>query len=83
MEGALLEIIGGLLVILIGWLHLRMNTLHKKIEELDKNKVDHDDMTDLKADIKFIRDSVLEIKVEQARWQGRAEKQEQMQRERS
>lgn len=77
---ALIEIIGGLILLILGWLGLhvramsgRMDTLDKKIQTLDDNKVDNAVYQELRGDIHKILDELVSLKLEQARWQGRAE----------
>ncbi len=62
----LIEALVALVVIMMGWLHVRQTDF--KVQ-LDK-KVDKEDFTEVKSDIKAILSSILDMKVENARWQG-------------
>ena len=65
-----IEVIAGLLVMLVSWLHLRQNAMQKELNQ----KADKEDVHELKADVKEILKGLIEIKVDNARWQGLVEK---------
>lgn len=69
MDATAVQIIVGLLMVLVSWLHLRVSNVAKKLED----KADHRDISELKTDLKEILKTLTELKVEQARWQGRSE----------
>jgi hypothetical protein len=70
MDVGLLECVAGLNLLLLGWLHMRQNSQEKRLE----NKVDKEDFVEVKADIKEILRGLIDVKVENARWQGLVEK---------
>ena len=70
MNVTLIECLVGLNLVLLGWLHMRQNRQGKLLE----TKVDKEDFQEVRADIKEILNSVIDIKVETARWQGQMER---------
>lgn len=66
------EVIVGLMLILLGWLHMRQSDLAKKLDD----KVDHSHFAEFRTDLKEILKTVTKLEIENARWQGRSESQQ-------
>lgn len=71
VEVGLLEITIGLVVVMMGWLNLRHGQLEKRLDD----KADKEDVNEMKMDVKDILNSILQLKVDMARWQGTVENQ--------
>ena len=79
MNIGLVECLVALNLTLLGWIHMRQNKQEKDIA----GKVDKEDFQEVKADIKEILNSLIDMKVEGARWQERLERVVSSKREKS
>lgn len=73
MADALLEVIGGLIVAMLGGLGWYVGSLNKRLQVVEKDKADLDDVTEIKTDVKKLLETLTKLQIELARWQGRAE----------
>lgn len=78
---SLIEIIGGLILLILGWLGYEMRTTKQRIDELEENKLDKQVYHDLSQKIEKVNDTLIELKVELAKWHGRMESQDTNRRE--
>lgn len=78
---SLIEIIGGLILLILGWLGYEMRTTKQRIDELEETKLDKQVYHDLSQKIEKVNDTLIELKVELAKWHGRMESQDTNRRE--
>lgn len=73
----LVEIAIALFVSVLSWVEFRMRSILKRVETIEKETIHTSDLKEVREDIKQILNHITELKVKQARWQGRAENLEQ------
>lgn len=78
---SLIEIIGGLILLILGWLGYEMRTTKQRVDELEETKLDKQVYHDLSQKIEKVNDTLIELKVELAKWHGRMESQDTNRRE--
>ena len=82
MADVLVEIIGSLIILILGWLGFQVRAMAQRIDDLDEKKVDKVIYQELKQDLHRILEELIQLKLEQARWQGRMENQDKIRQER-
>jgi hypothetical protein len=75
------DIAGGVFLLVLGWMGMLFRNVNNRLTELENKKVDNHELGELKSDIKQILQEITDIKVEQAKWQGRQEQQSNNKRE--
>lgn len=70
---ALVEIIGGLIIMILGWLGFQVRGMGSRLDALEEKKLDKIVYNDLNQKIEKMTETLVELKVELAKWRGRSE----------
>lgn len=73
---ALLGIIGALNLSILGWVLMKQIAQGKEIDRLEKEKVSHESFNETRQDLKTLIEMVTNLRLDLARWEGKAENQE-------
>ncbi len=78
----LIEIIGSLILLILSWLGLQVRGMNQRLDDLEEKKLDKEVYHDLSTKIEKMTETLIEVKVELAKWHGRMESQDKIKRER-
>lgn len=79
----LIEIIGSLILLVLGWLGIQVRSMGQRLDDLESKKLDKVVYEDLNHKIEKMTETLIEVKVELAKWHGRMESQDKIRQERS
>ena len=77
----LLEIIGSLLLLILSGLGFQVRSMAQRLDQLEEKKLDKVVYEDLTHRIDKVSDALIDLKVELAKWHGRAEIQDKIRQE--
>lgn len=67
---------------ILSWVGVEMRSVKKRVDDLEDKKLDKAVYTDLSNRIERVNESILDLKVELAKWHGRMESQDKIRQER-